>query len=428
MSSTKRNAKKPCFLRLTVTVVEIALDTHVFKVYGWLNMSWEDSAFASYPDIPHGGFGFDESVQAVAYTIPDDGSILPINPDIIFGNQVELAHVSSPRVIYNPVSSVISYNLGFTATLKFDVDVRKFPFDRMVLNLPLNLRTSMYTYLHECPTHWLSDKWDDRNPLKVTLSSRVLSEYKECSTLPAVVAVKFSKPTVKLLLERIPKHWIQIAVVPSFLIVSLSYQAFFVIPREDVSDRAGFMITLILTQVALKFAISDGLPVVPYNTILDMYLVLSVLMLISVAVLSTLSNQTNGPLFDIIAGISTSGAWFIAHIIFFLLASLDKLDIFSSPWKIVLDESQLMLSKSFSIKDVDKQIIYYDRQGIETSKPSIVIPVPKSSVSISGTSTSASILGQEAVIDAKNISPITVNLTAETDLSPPTATHVEAKS
>jgi len=43
----------------------------------------------------------------------------------------------------------------------------------------------------------------------------------------------------------------------------------FAIAPGDVSDRLGYDITILLTVVALKFAFTDAVPIVPYNTMLD---------------------------------------------------------------------------------------------------------------------------------------------------------------
>jgi hypothetical protein len=283
----------------------------------------------------------------------------------MFADQIELSKVGAPKAIYNPALSVMSYSVGFCAVLKFKVDLRRFPFDRTILDVPINLRTSIFTLLTECPVEWLPDKWFLRNPFDLSVSGLVSSEYQFCSSRPIMIAVRFSKPTMRILLERIPTHWIQVAVVPSFLIVLLSYQVFFIISKEEVADRANCIVTLILTQIALKFAIANGLPQVPYNTILDSYLVFSVIVLIVAAIMCTLSNSIDSAAFDIIAGVSTSGVWVLVHCIFFGLTIAGRLDFLQRSWEDILETSNSEKLKRHLLDDFDGQIIHYDRDGKE---------------------------------------------------------------
>ena len=50
--------------------------------------------------------------------------------------------------------------------------------------------------------------------------------------------------------------------------------AFSMDPVDDLTDRFGFVVTLLLTSVALQFVVSTELPKLPYLTLLDEYVVL----------------------------------------------------------------------------------------------------------------------------------------------------------
>ena len=49
----------------------------------------------------------------------------------------------------------------------------------------------------------------------------------------------------------------------------------FTMPIDDISGRVNTLLTLILTSVAFKFILAGALPKVPYNTLLDYYVLLS---------------------------------------------------------------------------------------------------------------------------------------------------------
>ena len=97
-----------------------------------------------------------------------------------------------------------------------------------------------------------------------------------------------SRLVSEVLLERRAYHWIMNAVLPTYLVVLFGC-ASYLIPPDDVSSRLSHILTLLLTQVALKFAVSFTLPVIPYLTLLDRYFVLSYVVLFIHGVLCTLS-------------------------------------------------------------------------------------------------------------------------------------------
>ena len=51
---------------------------------------------------------------------------------------------------------------------------------------------------------------------------------------------------------------------------TLAFSAF-ALPPTELSDRAGIVLTLLLTTVAFKFAFAASLPKVPYFTVIDIY-------------------------------------------------------------------------------------------------------------------------------------------------------------
>ena len=61
----------------------------------------------------------------------------------------------------------------------------------------------------------------------------------------------------------------------------------FAVPVEDLADRVGIVLTLLLTAVAFKFVVADTVPKVGYSTQLDRYMLLNMGFLFFSAVVCT---------------------------------------------------------------------------------------------------------------------------------------------
>ena len=93
---------------------------------------------------------------------------------------------------------------------------------------------------------------------------------------------------------------------------------------------------LLLTLIALKFALSSGLPIVPYVTYLDSHLISACVVLVMTALLSTLPNSAGMSQYvDTFAGLITAGAWIAAQI-FGLAWGRCQRGAFREPWQGVI--------------------------------------------------------------------------------------------
>lgn len=71
--------------------------------------------------------------------------------------------------------------------------------------------------------------------------------------------------------------------LPTFLLTLMSVTTF-AVPVGDVADRLSVILTLVLTSVAFKFVVAQGLPKISYNTCLDYYVLVSFLLLAATVV------------------------------------------------------------------------------------------------------------------------------------------------
>ena len=84
-------------------------------------------------------------------------------------------------------------------------------------------------------------------------------------------AVEYCKIVMRMYMMRRPNVWFYNCMLPTFLITTLSVTAF-AIGVDSVDSRAQAGLTALLTIVAIKFSVAGNLPVLPYLTMLDQYL------------------------------------------------------------------------------------------------------------------------------------------------------------
>ena len=285
--------RTPCYFCIEIALEQVDMASHSFIVDGKLNIFWVCGREKVLPkpdlvgdgSIPQGSFaalGSGPDFYQEVCELKDDGVRLPINPNHLFHGGLTLRHTAPSKALFDPEHSAMFYTVAFEAALKLHVDLRRFPFDRLTANIVLNLRSGTYVLLTEAPT-WVPVKWNLKSPVKLSFSSRITSEYAARKALPFIYDNSHWKPAVRIMLERRPEHWVVNGMLPTGLITSLSYQCYWVIPADNTTARGTFAITLLLTLIALKFALSSGLPIVPYVTYLDSYLISACVVLVMTA-------------------------------------------------------------------------------------------------------------------------------------------------
>eukprot|EP01043_Picozoa_sp_COSAG02_P013301 COSAG02_NODE_529_length_20702_cov_43.720555_19_plen_418_part_00 len=277
--------RKLCYIRTRLSVIAISEVEHTFRVQGGLDLFWkEEKDFVDRvnqldPDIDLPLGSVDDGAYQGVVTLPDDGSSsLPINPNKLFANQLELSDTARPKVLFDARHGIVHYSLFFKATLSARFDMHNFPFDRQMLPITLNFRSGSFT-LSPGPFEGVPNKWGLRTPASITLGSVPADQYRlrldgpcvgyDCSTW---------KPTIQVFCERIATPWIWSVVIPAFMLV-VAGGSIVLIPAEEIGDRVATLLSLMLTMVALKFSVADKLPVVPYLTKLDIELFLGLAVL-----------------------------------------------------------------------------------------------------------------------------------------------------
>jgi hypothetical protein len=204
-------------------------------------------------------------------------------PTLKFGNAYEIEnHDDIPSVrIYGQGKFVekplILWNKGYLLTLKENFELRDFPFDLQELQVELRQDDSR--------------TWDqfDLTIMSVQFHKNALQLAEWTLVEPIVKKVDSTVSTAILRVSRRPQYYLLNIVVIMDMLSVLGLTVF-ALPNDDLASRQAHILTLILTAVAFKFVISDSMPKIGYNTLLDDFVLGNFFFLFMTALLATGAN------------------------------------------------------------------------------------------------------------------------------------------
>ena len=160
----------------------------------------------------------------------------------------------------NRNGGMIQWNYKVSTDRKESFNMRHFPFDTQKIELILrNSSTAWITY--------------DISVCGVSLANNVVDQLEWKVHVPIIRRGSYSPNNVTVMdvyISRSYSFYLNNIVILLLLIQLMSF-ASFLVPIDDVGDRANIIITLMLTTVAFKFSYADSIPKVPYQTYMDLY-------------------------------------------------------------------------------------------------------------------------------------------------------------
>ncbi|CAE7260782.1 unnamed protein product [Symbiodinium microadriaticum] len=250
------------------------------------------------------------------------------------------------------------------ATFKENMELRRFPFDRQILQftvtaaLPVQIlrlevdeALSSICRVKDLPEYVVDQEEQQEWTLKAKPTSGNASG-KEYSQLRAMIFI-----------ERKPRKYIINVVVMVYLLVLASFSNFTVEVQSPGCDRISNTITFVLTIMALKYVINDQLPSKQYQTLLDIYLLASYVFLILPAVEMLMLHlwlERAGPTthswevaesLDKMFALGLFGLWNAVHLLFLGLYTCDSA-CFHQPWEQVRDHQDDAVEAGSCASDV----------------------------------------------------------------------------
>lgn len=174
-------------------------------------------------------------------------------------------------------NTALLWNKGYKFKCMESFELQDFPFDHQ--DLQLNFRQNN------------SKTWDlfdlTVNIVQFHKNSLTLSEWTVCEPQIKRGSPSHKETTVSLKIKRHYLFYIQ-NIILTQTSLSLLGLLTFAMDLTDIGTRVGTILQLILTAVAFKFILAQSLPKVPYNTIIDWYMMSSFVTLAITALLASL--------------------------------------------------------------------------------------------------------------------------------------------
>eukprot|EP01126_Amoeba_proteus_P000027 TRINITY_DN10005_c0_g1_i2.p1 TRINITY_DN10005_c0_g1~~TRINITY_DN10005_c0_g1_i2.p1 ORF type:complete len:377 (+),score=56.99 TRINITY_DN10005_c0_g1_i2:963-2093(+) len=216
--------------------------------------------------------------------------IQPVNIKCIFEN-ASSCEVDYHQFLYNSKTCVVTEVIHFKATLQELLELERFPFDRQYLTMRLCIRTKDFNCLSSPPS-FVPDRLGMRKMASYTCAPSISGWRAHSPVAGTSIASGQTddlRVTISLRVERQYGFFMSNIVLIIFLIVLLAPIAF-AIDHKEVSDRMQIILTLLLTVVTFKWIIAGEVPKTSTVTLLDKYILLSLLMFFLVVIQTTFAN------------------------------------------------------------------------------------------------------------------------------------------
>lgn len=260
---------EPVEVALGVYLIQVSnLDQilQTFDVEGYLEMTWTDlrlafdsDAFGAEVREYHNHRAWDLLGETVWW------------PDIEFVNAAGGGELDRHWLQIREDGQV-AYTARFSATVTSGMDLRRFPFDRQSLVIPME----SYFYTAEdvvFSVNLLSTGFDDSSSLPewdvVDVATEVvLMDYDQMGDFFG----QYSRMNFKVVIDREWGFYMWKVFLPLVVIVASSWAVFWI---RELDTNIAIAFTVILTVVAFNLAIADSLPKVPYLTFMDAVMAVS---------------------------------------------------------------------------------------------------------------------------------------------------------
>lgn len=195
-------------------------------------------------------------------------------PDIVFVNEAGGSEIENVELLILP-DGTIDYRYRFNVELETNYDLRRFPFDRQLLEIEIESFAwdNDYLVFHQeedvvgFSTEFQIPEWE------IERAEAHIEEKQEIRDRKP-----FSEFLMTIEVARLSSYYQWKILLPLMILVAISWSVFWMI-GDGLADRMSVSLTGILTIVAYQFVVSDGLPKVSYFTLMDSILTLSFIMM-----------------------------------------------------------------------------------------------------------------------------------------------------
>jgi len=133
----------------------------------------------------------------------------------------------------------------------------------------------------------------------------------------------YSRLYVSIQIIRRPWFYFWKIFLPNFIITSVGFTSMLV---DDYAEQIAIVVTVLLTASAYQIAISGIVPVLPYNTLVDLYLIMCLFVTFTVGVANTIGyiGFQEAPLLTVGNLGLTVAAWVALNLVFGAVAGIAR--------------------------------------------------------------------------------------------------------
>lgn len=182
---------------------------------------------------------------------------------------IEFVNTAQPAVTNRALEifpdGTVQYLIGMTSEFRANLDLRRFPFDRQVLEV----RIESFLW-NESEMVFAADAtrigFNPESTFEGLVATRAASELRR--SLVAGWGTAFSEFVALIEVERRATFYVWTLFAPLALIFLISCTVF-VVDIENFHDRVGISLAALLASIATQFAMSFNLPQIAYLTVID---------------------------------------------------------------------------------------------------------------------------------------------------------------
>jgi hypothetical protein len=234
--------------------------TKTFDADTYVALEWNDSRLAN------------PARSAVAAFYADDAAELKLRE--IWWPHLEFVNTGMPSVTNRALTVFpngrVQYVMGITSAYRSDLDLRRFPFDRQVLQI------RMKSFQFQDNVVVLRDAGNNRETVdRNTLEDLQVSEIRSyVHTVPGLGLTtdgkntRYSEYVLEFKTVRASGYYVIAVIVPMLFVTLVSFLIYFIEPNF-VFGRTNILLGCLVAFVATQFAVKSNLPHVPYATVID---------------------------------------------------------------------------------------------------------------------------------------------------------------
>lgn len=271
---------------LDQNLVEVYVDLYGLNIFAIdeQNETFEIEAFI-YADWFDDRLAFDPAVAGTETKIFQGETAVEMLKTEVWWPDLEVVDVRGPRERLH-TTLTIDYDGFVTYTERFHANIwqpfffEEFPFDSHTISFtvaPFFYTSEQVAFLG--PEDFLEDgERVERSDLSWETNEWSIDSVE--SVVERGDDFEFSSTTMFIDISRLPQFYISNVILPLFLIVAISWAVFWMdFGNMHLADRLSVSFTSVLTVVAFDFVTADNLPLLSYQTVLDVVLTFSYIIL-----------------------------------------------------------------------------------------------------------------------------------------------------